>query len=191
MSDPVPVLARAVRMLRERLGLTQAQFAKKLGKHTTTVVRYETSRPPTGPILLALADLAREARILALEGCFMASFDLSKKTRDPSEIDAILSGTAGPRKELYLLGGPKGMSTVGASLDLLSAGGDFRIEPITTRTIQYYATYREWQWIQGLLTLLRSEDSDTKQKLVEIVAAALRGFIAEEKASEDPGEPTR
>lgn len=57
-------LADAVRALREHLGESQMEFAKRMGWHIVTLARYETSRAPKGR---QLADLHRLARGLAAE----------------------------------------------------------------------------------------------------------------------------
>jgi transcriptional regulator with XRE-family HTH domain len=54
-------IAAAVKRLRVALGDTQQSFAGRLNLAISTVVRYETSRPPSGRYLLVLRDIAREA----------------------------------------------------------------------------------------------------------------------------------
>ena len=53
-------LSVAVSKLRQQLGQTQQQFAQTLKTSITTIARYETSRNPSGQILLELEKLARE-----------------------------------------------------------------------------------------------------------------------------------
>lgn len=53
-------ISEAVIRLREALGENQQQFANRLGTAITTIARYETSRPPSGQALVALAKLAVE-----------------------------------------------------------------------------------------------------------------------------------
>ncbi len=53
----------AIKALRAKLGLTQAQFAKKLGVATRTVEDWEREKfpkKPTGLYLKALEDLAKK-----------------------------------------------------------------------------------------------------------------------------------
>ena len=52
-------LSAAVTQLRQALGQTQQQFAQTLGTAVTSIARYETSRNPSGPILVRLKDLTR------------------------------------------------------------------------------------------------------------------------------------
>ncbi len=51
-----------VRKLRERLGLTQAQLAEKLGVNQTTIHRWEMgTRQLRGPAIKLLAELVAQA----------------------------------------------------------------------------------------------------------------------------------
>jgi len=50
----------AVKALRLAIGDTQQQFAARLGLAISTVVRYELSRPPKGPVLFQFHHLAAE-----------------------------------------------------------------------------------------------------------------------------------
>lgn len=50
----------AVRNLRKALGDTQQSFAQRLGLAISTVVRYESTRPPKGTALAQLIQVARE-----------------------------------------------------------------------------------------------------------------------------------
>jgi transcriptional regulator with XRE-family HTH domain len=52
------VLTATVRELRESLGLTQQEFAHRLNKAISTVIRYETTREPRGKALIELAEFA-------------------------------------------------------------------------------------------------------------------------------------
>lgn len=52
--------SEAVRELREALGQTQQEFANSLKVAITTVARWETTRPPRGPALAKLVNLANE-----------------------------------------------------------------------------------------------------------------------------------
>jgi transcriptional regulator with XRE-family HTH domain len=53
-------LREAVLGLRNRLGLTQTEFAHRIGKGLATVQRYEGVVPPKGPALVQLMTLASE-----------------------------------------------------------------------------------------------------------------------------------
>jgi transcriptional regulator with XRE-family HTH domain len=53
-----PTVTEAVRLLRRSLGDTQQQFAQRLGMAISTVVRYESTRPPRGKVLAKLYQLA-------------------------------------------------------------------------------------------------------------------------------------
>ena len=55
--------AKAISMLREKLGSTQEQFAKKLGVSLFSVSRYEGGRPPSRKIMKNLAGLAAEQNL--------------------------------------------------------------------------------------------------------------------------------
>ena len=57
--EPPSRLSAAVTQLRQALGQTQQQFAQTLGTAVTSIARYETSRNPSGPILVRLKDLTR------------------------------------------------------------------------------------------------------------------------------------
>ncbi len=58
--------AAEIRELRQRLGLTQAAFARRLGLHMRTVEEWESGRhAPRGLSLRALLRLQREAARLA------------------------------------------------------------------------------------------------------------------------------
>jgi DNA-binding transcriptional regulator YiaG len=65
MSTPI-FDRRKVRPLRERMGLSQEEFARRLGVHRTLVVHWEQEqddrqqRTPTGPAALLLSQLAEE-----------------------------------------------------------------------------------------------------------------------------------
>lgn len=55
--------AKAIAMLRGKLGLTQEQFAKKLGISLFSVSRYEGGRPPNREIMKKLASLAEKENL--------------------------------------------------------------------------------------------------------------------------------
>jgi transcriptional regulator with XRE-family HTH domain len=52
------IVSEAVRALRIAIGDTQQQFASRLKMAISTVVRYELTRPPSGPVLVQFMELA-------------------------------------------------------------------------------------------------------------------------------------
>jgi transcriptional regulator with XRE-family HTH domain len=56
--SPSRSLSRAVRQLRQALGESQEQFARRLKTAVRTIARYEGERPPTGLVLARLKQLA-------------------------------------------------------------------------------------------------------------------------------------
>lgn len=66
-------MAKAIAMLREKLGLTQDQFAKKLGVSPFSISRYESGRGPSRAVVMKLAAVAAEKRFESLEGFFQKS----------------------------------------------------------------------------------------------------------------------
>jgi transcriptional regulator with XRE-family HTH domain len=65
----------AVRELRTRLGLSQAQFATRIGKSYPSVQRYERGRPPVGRALTPLIELAEAAGHTDLASVFHIAMD--------------------------------------------------------------------------------------------------------------------
>jgi transcriptional regulator with XRE-family HTH domain len=60
---PRHAASQALIELRTAMGLNQAEFAiKVLGSAVTTMSRYETTHPPSGEVLLRLAEIARAER---------------------------------------------------------------------------------------------------------------------------------
>src|SRR5579884_1076946 len=57
---PQNEVTRAVRHVRDALGLTQQEFASRLGMAISSVVRYELSRPPKGKVLARFRRFAQE-----------------------------------------------------------------------------------------------------------------------------------
>ena len=58
MSDADQRLRRATRELRTRLGLSQAEFGRRIGRTLNTVLRYESQVAPKGDALVPYAALA-------------------------------------------------------------------------------------------------------------------------------------
>lgn len=59
-TDP-KLLMQAIKQFRESLGLTQVQFAVKIGKSYSSVQRYETKEPPPPADLAKFALFAKES----------------------------------------------------------------------------------------------------------------------------------
>lgn len=57
-TDPNGLILKAVKTLRLALGETQQSFAGRLGLAISTVVRYESTRPPRGAEIARFLDLA-------------------------------------------------------------------------------------------------------------------------------------
>src|SRR5262245_57882150 len=53
----IPEVGKRIREIRRRLGLTQAQFAQRLGVITVSVARYEAGRIPRPKVLTEIARL--------------------------------------------------------------------------------------------------------------------------------------
>jgi transcriptional regulator with XRE-family HTH domain len=72
-TDEPSRLSGAVTRLRKALGQTQQQFAQTLGTAVTTIARYETSRNPSGTVLVRLKNLARAAGLEDLDNIFYSA----------------------------------------------------------------------------------------------------------------------
>src|SRR6266481_179438 len=64
----IPEVGKRIRQIRQRLGLTQAQFAQRLGVIKVSVARYEAGRVPRPKVLEEIARLGGETVIALLEG---------------------------------------------------------------------------------------------------------------------------
>jgi transcriptional regulator with XRE-family HTH domain len=64
--------AKAIRCLREKLGLNQRQFAKLLGVTPYSISRYENGREPASHLLAKLTDVAKESGAEHLHDLFQA-----------------------------------------------------------------------------------------------------------------------
>ena len=184
-----PILARAVRTLRKDLGWTQARLASELGTHVTTVVRYETTRPPRGSILLVFARIADEASMHSLAACFRGAFKLVK-VRGHTDFDEVLR-RAVIRVGTLPDGGDDLVSLYDKVDDLLSQPRDFRVFKCEKDEEWHPKTFgmkpganqfecetdEEWQLLTGLLRLLRSEESELRSTLVGTITTALRRFM--------------
>lgn len=65
-----PTVPQAVRQLRIKLGDTQQQFAQRLGLAISTVVRYESTRPPRAEVLSRLYKMALENELRDVAAMF-------------------------------------------------------------------------------------------------------------------------
>ena len=64
----IPEVGKRIRQIRQRLGLTQAQFAQRLGVIKVSVARYEAGRVPRPKVLEEIARLGGEPVIALLQG---------------------------------------------------------------------------------------------------------------------------
>jgi transcriptional regulator with XRE-family HTH domain len=60
----------AIATLRKNLGLTQGEFANRLGLTITSISRYENGRRPTAKVLRKLAEVANDANLKDLAEAF-------------------------------------------------------------------------------------------------------------------------
>jgi transcriptional regulator with XRE-family HTH domain len=90
-------LSRAVRVLRKLLGITQAEFAAQIERTPTTVVRYETYRPPTGDILLDFYRIAVRNGHVALAKLFELGWTIEHFGKPPYQFRSRLSLSDGSR----------------------------------------------------------------------------------------------
>jgi transcriptional regulator with XRE-family HTH domain len=65
---------KAIATLREKMGLTQSEFAGKLGVTITSVSRYENGREPSAQILKKLAAAAEAAQLIHLRDFFISNW---------------------------------------------------------------------------------------------------------------------
>jgi len=68
-------ITQAVRNLRVALGDTQQSFAHRLGMAISTVVRYESTRPPRGKMLVQFERLARKHGLKKIALIFQGAFE--------------------------------------------------------------------------------------------------------------------
>lgn len=66
MSDSMSISASAIRTIRERLGMTQEEFAARIHVTRAAVAQWETGRcPPGGPAEFLIRQLSAEADLAA------------------------------------------------------------------------------------------------------------------------------
>jgi len=73
-TEPIEI-TQAVRNLRVALGDTQQSFAHRLGMAISTVVRYESTRPPRGKVLVQFERLARKHGLKEIAFIFRGAFE--------------------------------------------------------------------------------------------------------------------
>ncbi len=64
----IPEVGKRIRQIRQRLGLTQAQFAQRLGVIKVSVARYEAGRVPRPKVLEEIARLGGVTVMVLLQG---------------------------------------------------------------------------------------------------------------------------
>jgi transcriptional regulator with XRE-family HTH domain len=102
----------AIATLRQKIGITQLEFAKRLGVTLTTISRYENGREPARHALTKLASLAEANRIDYLRDIFVAKRRggiISRVERLPS------AGSARPVEVLDLEQWMKGLNDATAA----------------------------------------------------------------------------
>jgi len=99
MEETEKILRRAVRDLREALGLTQVQFPQRLRKSYATVQRYETAKAPNGLALVDLVVVAKEAARFDLADIFRQAFwgRLPAKFTEDFQLEIAAKGQERPR----------------------------------------------------------------------------------------------
>jgi transcriptional regulator with XRE-family HTH domain len=71
--------AKAIMSLREKLGLTQQQFAERLGVSPFSVSRYEGGREPSREVIGKLSRLAAAAKLDSIHGFFQHKREIEIK----------------------------------------------------------------------------------------------------------------
>ena len=92
----IPEVGKRIRQIRQRLGLTQAQFAQRLGVIKVSVARYEAGRVPRPKVLEEIARLGG-VTVMALlqgpvEGRALRAFPSALTELEVSELLAGLTG---------------------------------------------------------------------------------------------------
>jgi transcriptional regulator with XRE-family HTH domain len=94
---PDPEVGRRIRLVRQKLGFTQTEFAAKIGRRKLAVVHYEAGRIPPADVLDGIARLAGVALTWLLHG-EEKSAGADRPTRSVSEEMVELAGkTPSPR----------------------------------------------------------------------------------------------
>ena len=84
-----PDVGQRIRRIRQKLGLTQAQFAERLGIIKVSVARYESGRIPRSDVLDAIAQQGGVSVEWLLHG---PASETRKKAHPPASPEADLSG---------------------------------------------------------------------------------------------------
>ena len=92
MARPTPLsrtlLAHTVRQLRQSVGETQEQFARRLDASVVTIARYETNFRPRKSMLRRLADLARDRGLADMTAVF--EFELGDERKADLVMDRLV-----------------------------------------------------------------------------------------------------
>lgn len=80
-------LMRAVGELRRSSGLNQTMFGLRLGVSLSTIYRWETQKPPRGPVLARLAEMAEALQRPDLQGLFNVALGESPTAPPPEPGD--------------------------------------------------------------------------------------------------------
>jgi transcriptional regulator with XRE-family HTH domain len=101
-------ISKAVCELRTRLGDSQQAFSNRLGLALNTIARYETSREPSGDVLLMLADLAEKNGHLQLSSFFRTHYLAQVSPKVQSRLLTV-PGTQSEPPHGFLTWDPKGV----------------------------------------------------------------------------------
>lgn len=159
------VLSRAVRYLRIACNLTQVDFAVRIGKAPTTVVRYETQRAPSGDVLYSLHKVAEKSGFPDLAAIFLRGWLL----RDGAEIaeDDVVEVTKGNSVRVGDVLEGYAARPPGFATGLIEA---FDIPPATMEEQD-----DEDKLLDGLRNLYRRPRNSHEEQLLMIVRIALQG----------------
>jgi transcriptional regulator with XRE-family HTH domain len=178
----------AVRVLRTLLGLTQSEFAAQLQRTATTIVRYETSRPPTGNILLAFATIATNNGYVALSKIFELAWliEFGKSHREDRKRIATLDGRFLSASEILLLYDKAAASPSDRPFHLPQVDRIEHWEPeYPTETVSRLMLNpvhgvalsipeASALYLNALTNLLAAEDSEPKRYAINVITAALQ-----------------
>lgn len=187
-SKAVSILSRAVRALRVQLQMTQVQFAAELGKTPTTIVRYETNRPPTGKALADLAQLADGKGASHLAEVFQIAYEMSARGVLPDTIEDRLSDGS----HILSFGNSPGQTPSQivdrfTNPDWKSAFSDDAVWALYSDDVYSGApggdavrplTEAERRHVHALLSLMRETPSDRRDALLDVINAALKSYLS-------------
>jgi transcriptional regulator with XRE-family HTH domain len=192
---PPDFASRAVRVLRKLLGLTQNELAIQIKRTATTVVRYETSRPPTGNILLALCGIASFGGYYALSKLFELAWTIERRASqgEPTwKFPSVLTLSDGRRStaveilSLYekAVAAPADRplplpDTKGSALwepgDRQAYGSMLKPEELRAHAVEIQDTRAAY--IEALMRLLEAEDSKLTRWAIRVITAALQPWF--------------